>query len=117
MFDQLDQNGSICFEEVQFYFLAQVNGRNTALTMLSMYDQPDATLLEKSHNTAWVCKYCGTNLLKVVHIEQIMSMVTMISVPTSIGSLATDGCHYFMMEKVGLEVAWLGGVVEQIAKE
>lgn len=84
--------------------------------MVSMYSQPDSDLLEMSHNTVWVFRYPGSLSLRVIEVKVIMSVVAMIPVPPSLG-MPPGGQHFFLVEKPGLDLAWLGGSVETTAEE
>lgn len=70
-----------------------------------MFSSPDAELLKKSHGTLWVCKKPGTSSFEVVKVKEIQSVVAMVPWVKQSG-------EFFMMEKLGLEVASMGGVVE-----
>lgn len=70
-----------------------------------MFSSPDAELLKKSHGTLWVCKEPGTSSFEVVKVKEIQSVVAMVPWVEQSG-------EFFMMEKLGLEVASMGGVVE-----
>ncbi|KZT02196.1 uncharacterized protein LAESUDRAFT_662285 [Laetiporus sulphureus 93-53] len=106
----------IRFAEVQYYFCASVQRQMVILAMVSMYSQPDSDLLERSHNMVWVFKYPESLSLRVVEVKNIVSVVAMIPVPHSLG-MPQNGQYFFLVEKPGLDVAWLGGAVETIIEE
>ena len=71
-----------------------------------MFSSPDAKLLKKSHSTLWVCKEPGTSSLEVVKVKEIQSVVAMVP-------WVEESGEFFMVEKLGLEIASMGGVVEE----
>ena len=81
------------------------------LALVSLYSRPDATLLQSSSNTLWSCQYQGVEGFRVVEVKSIMSVVAIVPLPH--GDLGS--C--FVAEKLGLEVADLGGVFEEVLDE
>jgi hypothetical protein len=69
--------------------------------MISEYGPPDHELLEASYHTLWVAEYQGDAALRVVPVSSILSVVAM--------PPFRDTGKHFMYEKVGLDVANLGG--------
>jgi hypothetical protein len=79
------------------------------LALVSLYSLPHKELLEYSHHTLLSCVYEGDAYLQVIDIKAIMSVVAMVPHhPFSEDPLD----RYFVVEKPGLDVACLGGVVE-----
>lgn len=90
-------------------------GRRVAVALVSVYSTPDKDLLRKSHQTLWVCKYQGTGALEVMDVKSILSVVAMVPLPHS--DEAERSSSFFVAEKPGLEVAYLGGVEEECPDE
>ena len=60
-----------------------------------------------SYNTLWACRYQGENKLKVIDVHNILSVVAMPPFP------ALEGIS-FVGEKLGLDVAALGGIEQDL---
>jgi hypothetical protein len=96
------------FAEVQFYFGTMINDSEEAFALVSVFSAPDCDLLECSTGTLWSCKHQGDEGLSVIPASSIISVVAM--VPFSEGS-------FIVVEKLGLEVACMGGIREEMADE
>jgi hypothetical protein len=97
------------FAQVYYYFQALINETETTLAVVSLYSLPHEELLEYSHHTLLSCVYQGDAHLQVIDIKSIMSVVAMVPHhPFPEDPLD----RYFVVEKPGLDVAHLGGVVE-----
>ena len=83
------------------------------LALVSLYGPPDQWLLEQSHHSLWSCKPQG---LAVVDVKSILSVVAMIPHSPSIPGNAQVEERFFVVEKIGLEVANMGGFQEQLAE-
>ncbi|OBZ75162.1 hypothetical protein A0H81_04485 [Grifola frondosa] len=93
--------------------------------LVSLFDDPDPELLRLSYGTLWACKrqhhYPG--VLRVVHAKSIQSVVVMVPLPMTICEVAEENLTekykecYFMMKKMGLEVAFLGGLEQNMDDE
>lgn len=90
--------------------------------MVSMFSSPDSALLELSSNTLFVCRYLGSEALRVVHIKSIHSVVamapfqnpgvdhrTLLRVVAEEGLAYESGETFFLAEKLGLETLHLAG--------
>lgn len=97
-----------CFGEVQYFFQLKLNGKEEAVALISQYSQLDVHLLEESSGTLMVSTYQGQGMLQVILIKQINSCVAM--VPSS----EPAENQYFVCPKIGLEMAQLAGVAEEI---
>ncbi|KAF8897773.1 hypothetical protein BD779DRAFT_1667694 [Infundibulicybe gibba] len=99
-------NGTLQYGEVQYFFRAfiQAGSLPKSLALVSLYSPPDAELLRRSNNTIWACRYQGMDSLHVIDVRSILSVVAMVPMP-----------HHpvpntrFVVEKLGLDVADLGG--------
>jgi hypothetical protein len=94
---------TIRFAEVQFYFRINVSGAQKRVALVSLFGPPDTALRAASYETLLVCKYHGDDALMVVDAKAIVSVVAM--VPFSSADL--NSCRYFVVEKIGLDVAEL----------
>jgi hypothetical protein len=82
------------------------------LAMLSLYSPPHTGLLKQSYYTVWSCTHSGNRM--VVDVKSIVSVVAM--VPHQ--PFPEDPIkHVFVVEKPGLDVAWLGGYIEEVLDE
>ena len=108
------------FAEVRFYFGALVKGERLTLALVSLYSPPDTTLLTASYDTLWSCQYHGSDALGVVNVKQIVSVVAMVPLPRKVedgDSEEDDEESYFVVEKPGLEVFFLGDVEEDLSDD
>ena len=96
------------FGEVQFFFRAEIEGQMHGLALISKYGPPDAELLHQSSNALWVSQYQGNEQLKVINIKSIATCIAMIPFMDP-----PDG-RFFVCEKMGLEIGYLGGVDEDL---
>ena len=107
MCTQLLLESQIQFGEVQYYFRIDEN-RTAAL--VSLYSPPDVGLLESSYGAVCACTYQGEHGLQVVEVQVIQSVVAM--VPLSRHNKDDADGQYFVVEKPGLDVAYLAGAEE-----
>ncbi|KLO17330.1 hypothetical protein SCHPADRAFT_868387 [Schizopora paradoxa] len=99
------------FAEVQYYFQAEVGGVVKAFALSSIYSTPNATILQKSNGALAVCKYKGPSSYKIIPASSILSVVAMVPFP------AGEEDEFFLVEKLGLDLAHLGGYAEDITPE
>ncbi|TFY51304.1 hypothetical protein EVG20_g11063 [Dentipellis fragilis] len=91
------------FAEVQFYFRFTIDGgQEKNLAMVSLFGSPDPNLLELSSQAVWSCTYGGEQNMLVIDIKSIQSVVAM--VPHTSDPTWVD--RYFVVEKMGLEIAY-----------
>ena len=102
-------NNASCVEygEIQYFFQIDVAGEILNLALVSVYSRPNVALLEQSSGALWACCYTGQEMLEVIPIENIRSCVAM----PPLNEPADD--WVFVCEKMGLEVAEMGGVEEE----
>jgi hypothetical protein len=81
------------------------------LALISVYGPPDAELLQQSSGALWVSQYHGCEELKIIDIKSIATCVAMIPFIDP-----PDG-RFFVCEKMGLEIGYLGGVEEDLDNE
>lgn len=94
---------------MQFYFRAKIGDEIKTFALVSEYSAPHAELLKTSSGAVAACKYEGKECLKVVSAKTILSVVAMVPYPH--GGLGT-GVWYFLVEKMGLEMAHFAGIEE-----
>jgi hypothetical protein len=111
-------DGSVSFGEVQFFFqypIEKVGGTDSdsekieTLAFVSEYLHPDQEIFRKSQSTVWW--YTSNPFLKVVNVKNITSVVAMI--PRQIQGIT----GLFLCEKPGLDVARMGGIMEEVQEE
>ena len=95
------------FAEVQYYFILEINKVPKTLALVALYDSPDPVKLQNSFYTNIYCKYIGDAGLHVIDIKDIQSVVAMVLRQGS----------FFVVEKMGLDIAHLGGVEEDVGIE
>ena len=95
------------FAEVQDYFILDVNKVPKTLALVALYDSPDPIKLQNSFDTNICCKYIGDAGLHVIDIKDIQSAVAMVP--------RQD--RFFVVEKMRLDIAHLGGVEENVGTE
>jgi hypothetical protein len=81
--------------------------------MVSVYSAPHQHLFELSYSTLWSCTHGGDNSLMVIDVKSIEAVVAMVPhqpFPNSPG-------HFFLVEKPGLDIAFLSGHVEDVPNE
>ena len=83
--------------------------------MLSLYTPPNEELSRKSFGVVLSCMYQGQNNLLVVDAKCIRSVVALVPFPD------TSPCHtsnppqngpFYVVEKMGMDVACMGGIME-----
>lgn len=84
--------------------------------MVSLYSQPDSELLAISSNTLWSCRHLGDRDVVDVDVRCIEAIVAV--VPHSVGIFGQEWeGQVFVVEKPGLDVSIMAGVVEDIPEE
>lgn len=96
------------FGQVQYFFQLKLNGQKETVALVSVYTAPDPQLLEKSSNTLMVCRYLGDAALKIILVKKIASCIAMVPFHDP----ADD--HFFVCKKIGLEMAHMAGVQEEM---
>jgi hypothetical protein len=105
----LNANGSPQFGEVKFYFRVSVSNREIeTLALVSLYSPPDQDLLEASSQALWACQYLGDESLCVINVKTIISVVAIVPLPHS-----GQPKGMFVVEKLGLDVAEMGGSLDE----
>ena len=75
---------------------------------MSVFSKPNGPLLQSSLGTVISCQYQGPDAYQVVEVTSILSVVAMIPQEKD-GTLM-----YFLGEKIGLDVTYLGGITEEL---
>jgi hypothetical protein len=83
------------------------------LALLSLYSPPDHTLLHVSAYTLWSSTFQQDADLRIVPVKTITSVVVMVPhypFPDSVG-------RFFVTEKIGFDVAHMGGDDQELTEE
>ena len=89
------------------------------LAAVSVFTAPDEALLEESAFTLMGCFYQGQRACEVIRATDILSVVGMVPLPRCHLDPAvpptghTYDTRFFVVEKPGLEVAFMAGRVEE----
>ena len=86
------------------------------LALLSLFGPPDPYLLAVSSKTLWSCKALGDAGLVVVGVSNILSVVSMAPHRPAIPGKEVEE-RFFVHEKIGLDVANMGGYEQPIDDE
>ncbi|ETW76855.1 hypothetical protein HETIRDRAFT_125856 [Heterobasidion irregulare TC 32-1] len=106
--------GLIQFAEVRYYFTMRIQGEVVALALVSLFSQPDTELMKASSNTVLSCEHRGDSALAVINVKTIVAGVAMIPHGDGLPNL---GSRFFVVEKMGLEIASMDGVAEDAADD
>lgn len=88
-----------------------MNNNVETLALISRYDAPDTQLVKASSGALLVCRYRGNaTALDVIPVTNIVSCIAMVP-------FKNQENMFFVCEKMGLEVAFLGGEGEDAANE
>ncbi|KAF8156749.1 hypothetical protein B0H34DRAFT_658247, partial [Crassisporium funariophilum] len=94
------------FAEVQYFFRAKLHENEETFALISRYGPPDPILLTESSGALMVCQYKGITSLEVILVKEIISRIAMVPFKQP-----HDG-QFFVCEKMGLDMAFLGGIQE-----
>lgn len=111
LFVQIIDGGTEKIAEVQYFFQADVQGSRRTFALVSVYSPPNDSLLKRSSGALAVCTYRGSTALKVVPTTSILSVVGMVPFPSG------GENDFFLVEKLGLDIAHLGGFDEDLGDE
>ncbi|KAF8883746.1 hypothetical protein CPB84DRAFT_1686136 [Gymnopilus junonius] len=99
------------FAEVQYFFQVQVQGVEETVALVSNFSTPDEQLCTESSGALLVCQYQGALALEVIPVKDTSNCIAMVPFHEP-----EDG-RFFVCEKMGLEVAFLGGGREADQRE
>ena len=114
MCGQVSFGGQTQFAEVRFYFTMHIEDIEHALAVVSLYSQPDLTMLVSSSNTMVSCVHQDNAGLAVISVRSILAGITM--VPHTIPTTPAE-TRYFVVEKMGLDITLMDGIVEVTVDE
>ena len=97
--------------EVHFFIHLCYDEEEKALALVSLFSNPDPTLLRLSVNTLWSCEYLGDSALKFIDVKCIRAVVAMVPHAPAIGERPARE-RFFLIEKPGFDVAVISGVEE-----
>lgn len=84
--------------------------------MASLYSRPDPDLLSASSGTLWSCRHQGDAAVVVVDVKCIEAVVAIVPHSTQILGDEWEG-RVFVIEKPGLDVSIMAGIVEDIPED
>ena len=96
------------FGEVYYYFRCRSQGKETTLAIISIYSEPNPTLLADSHGTYASCQYFGDDSLVTVDVLCIESVVAMVPHNPPHSEDPDFERHFFLVERPGLDIINLG---------
>ncbi|GJE88558.1 hypothetical protein PsYK624_046410 [Phanerochaete sordida] len=103
---RIPASNHVGFAEVQYYF----RKRDSAYAMVKMYGTRDEAMFQKSYETIWLCQRLEE--LSVINVSSILSVVAMVPWLQENGKLGSYDGPVFVVEKIGLDVLPLNGVLE-----
>jgi hypothetical protein len=102
--------------EAHYYFQLRVNDEVKTLAIVTTFGPPDPWLFEASRTVLYSCKSLDDEGLVVVDTREILSVISMVPHRPEIPGKAVED-RYFLHEKIGLEVAKMGGYNELFTEE
>ncbi|KAL1950134.1 hypothetical protein VTO73DRAFT_5257 [Trametes versicolor] len=103
------------FAEVQYFFQFNIAGVERTLAMITPFTLPDPAILAESENTILACNHPGDADCEVIEVMDIASVVAMVPLPLTLAEAAEPdaaacyGSRFFVIERPGLDVAYLAG--------
>lgn len=105
--------------EVRYYCFIDNDEKHAGkqpVALVSVWGEPDAAQLERSHKTSWIARYKGDASLRVINVKDIKQVVAMCPVPKTL-SLARfpgspqllEGQEYFHAPRMGFGILQLMG--------
>ncbi|KAF8260469.1 hypothetical protein EI94DRAFT_1610749 [Lactarius quietus] len=92
---------------IKFFFWSEHSGVVHTYALISVWSEPDATLLQESVNMVYSCAYSAKMDLRVIEVKLIQSVVAMIPMTPRDGDRSP---RFFLLEKPGLEITHLGDI-------
>ncbi|KAH9992906.1 hypothetical protein BJV77DRAFT_920539, partial [Russula vinacea] len=99
-------NDKVQIAEVRFFVLLrgqEDHDREAAFALVSLFSNPDPSLLHLSINTLWSCEYRGDSALRFIEVQSIQAVVAMVPHAPVIEGQETRE-RFFLVEKPGLDV-------------
>jgi hypothetical protein len=109
LFHQFSLGQELQFAEVYYYFCIHLESSKKTLALVLLYSPPHEELLKLSHFTLWSCSHHSNESLMVIDMKSILSVDAMVP-----HQLFPGREHFFVVEKPGLDVASLRGVLEDV---
>lgn len=106
-------HGKPSFAEVHFYFNGEIGNELVTLALVTLYSLPDKQLFKDSHWTVASVTHMERDGLCVVKAESIVSVVAVIPHSHHVMEDHSD-IRFFVWEKMGLDMALLQGLAEEI---
>ena len=113
-------NGSTFLGEVLYFYQCRIKGFISTLAVISVYSAPLPDLTARSYGTFTLCKYFGDKNLIVIDavcITAVVAMIPHIPPAGTVDIVDSEDNFFYLVERPGLDVTYLGGdheiVVEQ----
>ena len=98
--------------EVRYFFRLSLSNTIHTAALVLPYSPLDPNLLALSHNTLYSCERLPEARLTVINVKSIKSVVAMIPHKVKLPGRSFAEERWFVVEKPGLDVANMGGIVE-----
>ncbi|ETW86489.1 hypothetical protein HETIRDRAFT_41215, partial [Heterobasidion irregulare TC 32-1] len=102
------------FIEIRYFFTMHIQGIEHAFVLASLYTHPDPILFHKSSSTVTSCIHQGDIALTVIHVKCIIAGIAMV-LHTLLHTAMQE--RFFVVEKLGLDVACMDGIVKETVEE
>lgn len=85
---------------MQYFFrIPTIGGNNHTVALISLYTRPDPSLLKRSNQTLFPCRYTGNLSLHVISIFDIITSVAVAPLPLKPGEESLYGNYIYAAEK------------------
>lgn len=105
--DLRERENDIAFARVHYYFQGTISGCIRTLAMVEMLGNPNTELYRDSYGAVMTAEPLGADDMRVLDYSMILSTIALPPFPESCGEDWKD--HFFIGEKMGLDVAWFDG--------
>jgi len=75
---QILLDDEICIGKVLFFTVLYLGDSEVPVALVSLFSQPDPTLLRISVNMLWSCEYQGDSALAFIDVKHIQAVVAMV---------------------------------------
>jgi hypothetical protein len=106
-------NGARHVADVKYFFRLRFGDIIHSLAVVSMFSLPDEELLEESHHAVYICHHRGTAALRVVDVDTITSVMSMVPnyQVTAEGDIIIPENQYSLVDVPLLKLASLCGTL------
>ncbi len=101
-----------------YFFRLLLDGQLHTLAVVSVFSAPNEVLATRTHGTLKPCFYRGAAAIEAIPVKSIISVVAMIPMQATPQEAAEPEAavkylnRYAVVEKPGLEIAFMAGHVE-----